>query len=111
MGETATAPAPQLTVLEGGRREHEGIEPRHLVEVEGAWIEVQAVAHDAELLADATLTGSRRIQVAIAAERYSLAGQYAHQLELAAPLHGNRARRAEVHAKLALERLKPEPVA
>lgn len=105
----ATLPAPVLTVLEGGLigPAIESIEPRHLVEIEGAWIEVQAVAHEADTFADFALIAARNIQVAIARGRHGLAGQYAHELEMAAPMYAHRARRAELEAKVAIEKLRP----
>lgn len=108
---TALPLPPQLTVIDGGRTAGHSIEPRHLVEIEGAWIEVQVVAHEADTFADLVLIAARRIQVAIAGERFGMAGQYAHDLELAAPMYAHRARRAELEAKRAIDRLHPEPVA
>lgn len=108
---TAAPLAPVLTVIEGGRQGDQPIEPRHLVEIEGAWIEVQVVAHEADTFADLAHDVARRIQVAIARGRPGLAGQYAHELELAAPMYAQRARRAELEAKLAIDRLHPEVTA
>lgn len=101
---------PVLTVLEGGRDE-EPIAPRELVELEGAWIEVQAIAHEAEMFADIAIDVARRIQVAIATGRPAIAGQYAHGLEMAAPRYAYRARASELEAQRAIERIHPEPVA
>lgn len=99
---------PALTLIEGGRDER-----LERVRLENAWVEVQAVAHDASAFAGVVLNSARRIQVAIAAGRPGLAGQYAHELELAAPLQGYRARRSEIEAQTTLDDLepkRPEPV-
>lgn len=101
---------PALTVLEGGRQDAT-IEPRQLVELEGAWIEVQVTAHEAHTFTTLAVDVARRIQVAIATGRPGLAGQYAHDLEVAAPRYAHRARAAELEAQNAIARIHPEPVA
>lgn len=106
----ASLPVPTLTVIEGGRG-HEPVAPRQLVDLEGAWIEVQSVAHEAETFAGVVVEVARRIQVAVATGRSSLAGQYAHDLEVAAPRYAHRARRSELEAQNAIARIHPEPVA
>ncbi len=107
----AASSLPKLTVIEGGRRADAAIEPRHRVEIEGAWIEVQAIAHEAETFVALAVDAARRIQVAVAAGRYGLAGQYAHELEIASPRYALRARSSELEAMRALDRIQPEPVA
>jgi len=99
---------PRLTVINGGL--DQAVRDRRIqVDLENAWVEVQAVAHDGEAFADQVLDRSRRIQVAIAAGRSGMAGQYAHELELAAPLHGHRASRSASEAQAALDELLPQP--
>ena len=106
----ATLPAPVLTVLEGGRGS-QPVAPRELVELEGAWIEVQAIAHEFETFVALTVDAARRIQLAVARDRAGIAGQYAHDLEVAAPRYAHRARRSELEAQNAIARIHPEPVA
>lgn len=101
----AAALPPTLTVLDGGRSGNEPIPARELVALEGAWIEVQSVAHDAEIFIALAVDVARRIQVAIATGRFALAGQYAHDLEVAAPRYAHRARRSELEAQNAIARL------
>lgn len=105
MPAVAASPIPRLTVLDGGRRSDDPISPRELVDVENAWIEVQAVAHEAETFVALATDAARRIQIAVAKGRYGLAGQYAHDLEVAAPRYGVRARRSELEAQEAIARL------
>lgn len=102
---------PKLTVIAGGRAAAEPITTRELVDVENAWIEVQVVAHEAETFVALAVDAARRIQVAIAAGRPGLAGQYAHDLEAAAPRYALRARSAELEALRAIDRIHPERVA
>lgn len=97
----------RLTVLPGGRR----MVSLRLDEAEESWIEVQAIAGDYERFADGVLAAARRIEIAIAAGQPGIAGQLAHDLELAAPIHSQRARKATIDAQLALDRMGPEPVA
>lgn len=103
----AASPAPVLTVIPGGRRRI----TVDLDQVEEGWIEVQAVALDAMQLAGVAVAAARRIQVAIARGHVSFAGQLAHELEAAVPLHGNRARRAHRGAQEALDDLHPRDAA
>ena len=106
----AAPPLPQLTVLDGGRVD-ERIAPRDLVDVENAWIEVEVTAHEAHRFISLAVDAARRIQVAIATGRTGLAGQYAHDLEVAAPRYAHRVRAAELEAQKAIARIHPEPVA
>lgn len=108
---------PQLTVIEGALEQLDAptrIRPQitlDLADAEGAWLEVQAVAHEAETFASLTVDVARRIQIAIATGRFGIAGQYAHDLEAAAPRYAHRAKRAELEAQMAVERLHPEGIA
>lgn len=97
----------RLTVLPGGR----SLVTARLDEIEEGWIEVQAIAGEYERFAASVLAAARRIELAIAADQPGIAGQLAHELELAAPMNAQRARKATIDAQLALDRIHPEPVA
>ena len=100
----APLPIPNLTLIEGGLSD----EPAQLTDhvgLENAWIEVQATAHEAHAFVSLATDVARRIQIAVAKGRYGLAGQYAHDLEVAAPRYGGRARRAELEAQEAIARI------
>ena len=97
-----------LVVLDGGLTANAPIQITDHIAVENAWIELQVVAHEAETFISLAVDAARRMQVAIARGLPGLAGQYAHDLEVAGPRYALRARRAELEAQDAIKRLHPE---